>query len=175
MNTLKSSVLTSYDPCKDNRCRKGECVSKKDGKNYSCKCQAGWGGKYCDSGTIINNNQSQMKEEPFKLYTVFLLMQRQRAGRSNIVTTTWSTAADPPNQCATRSAAAIAAQTAAVPAAPRSAVLSSSAMTEPATPRRLKSSVNAAALESVPSEQHKHKTWIVRNIFFKEQQEMKKW
>lgn len=50
MNTLKTSVLTSYDPCKDHRCRKGQCVSKKDGKNYSCKCQAGWGGKYCDTG-----------------------------------------------------------------------------------------------------------------------------
>ncbi|EFX61294.1 hypothetical protein DAPPUDRAFT_340225, partial [Daphnia pulex] len=46
MNTLKTSVLTSYDPCKDHRCRKGQCVSKKNGKNYSCKCQARWGGKY---------------------------------------------------------------------------------------------------------------------------------
>jgi len=53
MNTLKSSVLTSYDPCQDHRCRKGQCLSKKDGKNYSCKCQAGWGGKYCDAGKTL--------------------------------------------------------------------------------------------------------------------------
>ena len=50
MNTLKSSVLSSYDPCKDHRCRKGVCSSKKDGKNYTCRCQAGWAGKYCDEG-----------------------------------------------------------------------------------------------------------------------------
>ncbi|KAI9562208.1 hypothetical protein GHT06_013173 [Daphnia sinensis] len=57
MNTLKSSVLTSYDPCKDHRCRKGQCVSKKDGKNYSCKCQAGWGGKYCDTAPTCRKEQ----------------------------------------------------------------------------------------------------------------------
>ncbi|KZS07806.1 SLIT protein [Daphnia magna] len=57
MNTLKTSVLTSYDPCKDHRCRKGQCVSKKDGKNYSCKCQAGWGGKYCDTAPTCRKEQ----------------------------------------------------------------------------------------------------------------------
>ena len=55
MNTLKSSVVSSYDPCKDHRCRKGICTSKKDGKNYTCRCQAGWGGKYCDEGNIKSN------------------------------------------------------------------------------------------------------------------------
>jgi len=57
MNTLKSSVVSSYDPCKDHRCRKGVCTSKKDGKNYTCRCQAGWGGKYCDEAPTCRKEQ----------------------------------------------------------------------------------------------------------------------
>lgn len=42
--------LTVKDPCLSNNCKSGStCVPKKLGE-YTCKCPAGWTGKYCETG-----------------------------------------------------------------------------------------------------------------------------
>jgi len=56
-NSLKSSAPTAYDACNDHRCRKGQCLAKKDGRNYTCKCSPGWGGKYCDAAPTCRKEQ----------------------------------------------------------------------------------------------------------------------
>ena len=36
------------DPCRDNKCRRGQCVASTGGERYTCKCSRGYGGQYCD-------------------------------------------------------------------------------------------------------------------------------
>lgn len=38
------------DPCYNNQCHKGSKCESKGIKEYVCKCQPGWSGKYCTQG-----------------------------------------------------------------------------------------------------------------------------
>lgn len=39
------------DPCTGNECHKGsECVTSPFGTGYTCRCQTGWQGRYCEKG-----------------------------------------------------------------------------------------------------------------------------
>lgn len=42
------------DPCIGHECHKGsQCVPSLFGNGYSCRCQTGWQGRYCEKGNII--------------------------------------------------------------------------------------------------------------------------
>jgi hypothetical protein len=143
MNTLKTSVLTSYYPCK------GQWVSKKDSKNYSCKCQAGWGGKYCDTGECSSSPCKNQFVNWYVDWRLAIFPQPPLAGKNNIATITWNTDAAPPSLSGIPFAAVIAVPIAADLVAPRNVAWSSSVTTELATPRKSRLSANAAVLESV--------------------------
>lgn len=38
------------DPCANNQCHKGSKCEPKGIKDYTCKCQPGWAGKFCTQG-----------------------------------------------------------------------------------------------------------------------------
>jgi len=40
------------DPCYNNQCHKGSKCEPRGIKDYTCKCQPGWSGKYCTQGKI---------------------------------------------------------------------------------------------------------------------------
>jgi len=44
------------DPCYNNQCHKGSKCEPKGIKEYTCKCQPGWSGKYCTQGKCRNLN-----------------------------------------------------------------------------------------------------------------------
>lgn len=44
------------DPCYNNQCHKGSKCESKGIKEYTCKCQPGWSGKYCTQGKCHNLN-----------------------------------------------------------------------------------------------------------------------
>lgn len=39
---------TTNDPCKEHKCRKGECRAKAGGQGYECSCKKGYAGQFCD-------------------------------------------------------------------------------------------------------------------------------
>ena len=44
------------DPCTGHECRKGsQCVPSPIGNGYTCRCQTGWQGRYCEKGTKIHD------------------------------------------------------------------------------------------------------------------------
>ena len=47
---ISKVVKEPKDVCKDNRCKNGRCIPSKNGKDYNCKCTAGFGGRFCDEG-----------------------------------------------------------------------------------------------------------------------------
>ena len=42
-------VYDNPDPCKNHKCKNGKCKAGK-GKDYTCQCDKGHTGKYCDVG-----------------------------------------------------------------------------------------------------------------------------
>lgn len=45
------------DACLGHECRRGsQCVPNSFGKGYTCKCEIGWQGKYCEKGMYIQNS-----------------------------------------------------------------------------------------------------------------------
>lgn len=47
------------DPCLNNQCRRGsKCVARRPGE-YACRCQPGWGGKYCEQAPTCRKEQTR--------------------------------------------------------------------------------------------------------------------
>ncbi|XP_043269107.1 protein slit isoform X1 [Venturia canescens] len=48
------------DPCVGNECRKGsQCVSSPFGNGYSCRCQTGWQGRYCEKASTCRKKHTR--------------------------------------------------------------------------------------------------------------------
>ena len=39
------------DPCRENKCRRGQCAPGPGGEGYTCKCGRGYTGQYCEKKT----------------------------------------------------------------------------------------------------------------------------
>ena len=39
---------TMRDPCRDHKCKRGQCQADIGGDGYKCFCKSGYGGQYCD-------------------------------------------------------------------------------------------------------------------------------
>ena len=39
------------DPCRENKCRRGQCEPGPGGEGYTCKCGRGYTGQYCEKKT----------------------------------------------------------------------------------------------------------------------------
>ena len=39
---------TMRDPCRDHKCKRGQCQADIGGDGYKCLCKSGYGGQYCD-------------------------------------------------------------------------------------------------------------------------------
>ena len=47
------SSSSNIDPCMRNECKKGStCEPAPFGTGYTCKCQIGWQGRYCEKGKL---------------------------------------------------------------------------------------------------------------------------
>lgn len=44
------------DPCYNNQCHKGSKCEPKGIREYTCKCQPGWSGKFCTQGKSLDYN-----------------------------------------------------------------------------------------------------------------------
>ena len=50
-STLSTKVVKeTKDVCKDHRCKNGRCIPSKNGKDYTCRCTPGFGGRFCEQG-----------------------------------------------------------------------------------------------------------------------------
>jgi hypothetical protein len=49
--TMNIFTLSDIDDCEDKFCGHGNCVDEVNG--YSCLCEDGWIGQYCDEGNVI--------------------------------------------------------------------------------------------------------------------------
>lgn len=52
------------DPCYNNQCHKGSKCEPKGMKEYTCKCQPGWSGKYCTQGKRCNIDFVLISRQP---------------------------------------------------------------------------------------------------------------
>jgi hypothetical protein len=47
---ISKIVKEIKDVCKDHRCKNGRCIPSKNGKEYTCRCTPGFGGRFCEEG-----------------------------------------------------------------------------------------------------------------------------
>lgn len=47
---ISKIVKETKDVCKDHRCKNGRCLPSKNGKDYTCRCTPGFGGRFCEEG-----------------------------------------------------------------------------------------------------------------------------
>lgn len=53
---LSANELMYSHACIGHECKKGsQCIPSPFGNSYSCKCQTGWQGRYCEKGNSLFN------------------------------------------------------------------------------------------------------------------------
>lgn len=52
---MSVSGLVPSHACIGHECKKGsQCIPSPYGNGYSCRCQTGWQGRYCEKGDFFN-------------------------------------------------------------------------------------------------------------------------
>lgn len=70
------------DPCKNHKClNRGKCRAGSSGEDYTCRCRAGYGGRYCELGEYPSD--SSYSKFLFFCCFVFSLNQASHGGLFN--------------------------------------------------------------------------------------------